>query len=234
MTSTVGNWWQIYTSDTVYFSLGLTAKICLYALVLQLLIGVPLAWYLSGRHTPLRGALESLVTFPLVFPPIATGYLLLVLLGRMSFLGGLSDRILGIEIVFSFPGIVIAAFIAGLPLVIKPIQAAIRSFGDDLILASYTLGRSRFATFIRITLPSVRRSILSGLLLGMGRSLGEVGITLMLGGNIIGKTNTLSLEVFNAVYDGNFERATALCLLLFVVSLLMFSGLRYLSAGSDR
>ena len=234
MNSAVGTWWQVYSSEAVLFSLGLTAKICVYALILQLLIGVPLAWYLSGRHTPLRGVLESLVTFPLIFPPIATGYLLLVLLGRMSFLGGLSDRLLGVEIVFSFPGIVIAAFIAGLPLVIKPIQAAIRSFGDDLILASYTLGRGRFATFIRITLPSVRRSIMSGLLLGMGRSLGEVGITLMLGGNIIGKTNTLSLEVFNAVYDGDFERATALCLLLFVVSLLMFSGLRYLSAGSDR
>ncbi len=229
MTSALGNCWQVYSSEAVLFSLGLTAKICLYALILQLLIGVPLAWYLSGRHTPLRSALESLVTFPLIFPPIATGYLLLVLLGRMSFLGRLSDRLLGVEIVFSFPGIVIAAFIAGLPLMIKPIQAAIRSFGDDLILASYTLGRSRLATFVNITLPSVRRSILSGLLLGVGRSLGEVGITLMLGGNIIGKTNTLSLEVFNAVYDGDFERATALCLLLFAVSLLMFSGIRRLS-----
>ncbi len=234
MTSAAGNWWQVYTSDAVLFSLGLTGKICVYALILQLFIGVPLAWYLSGKNTPLRGALESLVTFPLIFPPIATGYLLLVLLGRMSFLGGLADRLLGVEIVFSFPGIVIAAFIAGLPLVIKPIQAAIRTFGDDLILASYTLGRGRLATFVNITLPSVRRSIMSGLLLGLGRSLGEVGITLMLGGNIIGKTNTLSLEVFNAVYDGDFERATALCLLLFVVSLLMFSGIRHLSREATR
>ena len=95
MTTALGNCWQVYSSDAVLFSLGLTAKICLYALILQLLIGVPLAWYLSGRHTPLRSALESLVTFPLIFPPIATGYLLLVLLGRMSFLGSLSERLLG-------------------------------------------------------------------------------------------------------------------------------------------
>ncbi len=233
MTSVLGDWWQVYSSDVVLFSLGLTARICIYALLLHLLIGLPMAWYLSGKHTPLRGALESLLTFPLIFPPIATGYLFLVLLGRMSLLGRLSDQLFGVEIVFSFPGIVIAAFVAGLPLVVKPIQAAIRSFGDDLILASYTLGRSRFATFLRITLPSVQRSIISGLLLGMGRSLGEVGITLMLGGNIIGKTNTLSLEVFNAVYDGDFDRASALCLLLFVISLLLFSALQRLSLQSS-
>lgn len=229
MSSAIGKWWQVYCSDAVLFSLGLTAKICLYALLLQLLIGVPLAWYLSGRYSTMRAAIESLVTFPLIFPPIATGYLLLVLLGRMSFFGGLSNRLLGVEIVFSFPGIVVAAVIAGLPLVIKPIQAAIGSLGCDLVHASYTLGRGPLFTFVHITLPGIKRSIMSGLLLGVGRSLGEVGITLMLGGNIIGKTNTLSLEVFNAVYDGDFDRATALCLLLFVVSLFMFAGMRRLS-----
>ncbi len=231
MSEFVTNWWLVYSSEPVLFSLGLTTKICLYALALQLLAGIPLAWYLAGPQTPGRGITESLVTFPLIFPPIATGYLLLVVLGRMSPLGGFLNDRLGVEIVFSFPGIVIAAFIAGLPLVVKPVQAAIRTFGNDLVEASYTLGRGRLRTFCYVTLPGVKKSILSGLVLGLGRSLGEVGITLMLGGNIIGKTNTLSLEVFNAVYDGDFERATALCLLLFCFSLVLFAGMRKLSSG---
>ncbi|WP_029914006.1 molybdate ABC transporter permease subunit [Pelobacter seleniigenes] len=232
MSEFVTNWWQVYSSEPVLFSLGLTAKICLYALALQLLAGIPLACYLAGAQTPGRAITESLVTFPLIFPPIATGYLLLVVLGRMSPLGGFLNDQLGIEIVFSFPGIVIAAFIAGLPLVVKPVQAAIKTFGNDLVEASYTLGRGRLLTFCHVTLPGIKKSIFSGLALGLGRSLGEVGITLMLGGNIIGKTNTLSLEVFNAVYDGDFERATALCLLLFGFSLLLFASIRKLSSDT--
>ena len=228
MSELLTNCWHIYTSPSILFSLLLTAKICLYALLMQLFVGIPLAWYLSGPQTTLRGLIENLVTFPLIFPPIATGYLLLVVFGRMGFIGNFLGEYLAVEIVFSFSGIVIAAFVAGLPLVVKPIQAAIRTFGNELVEASYTLGQGLWTTFLRVTLPSIRKSILSGLVLGMGRSLGEVGITLMIGGNIIGKTNTLSLEVFNAVYDGDFDRATALCLLLFGFSILLFGVIRKL------
>ena len=228
MNGLLAGWWQTYTSEPVVFSLGLTGRVCLYALLLQAGVGILLAWYLSGRDSLCRGLVESLVSFPLIFPPIASGYLLLVLLGRMSPAGSFVEKYLGVEIVFSFPGIVIAAFVAGLPLVVKPIQSAILSLGNELTEASYTLGRGKFATFFRITLPCVKKSVISGLVLGLGRSLGEVGITLMVGGNIIGKTNTLSLEVFNAVYDGDFERATALCLLLFCFSLVLFSVIKKL------
>ncbi len=221
-----GAYWQIYRSAPIVFSLGLTGKVCLYALVLHILIGIPLAWYLSGRSSPWRSALESLITFPLIFPPIAIGYLLLVVLGRFSLLGDFFSHYLSVEIVFTQVGVVFAAFIAGLPLIVKPVRAAIQELGRDLIEASYILGRGRLVTFVLVTLPLIRRSILQALILGIGRSLGEVGITLMLGGNIIGKTNTLSLEVFNAVNDGDFERASALCLLLFLFSLLMFATLR--------
>ncbi len=228
MSGLIAEWWQVYTAAPVLFSLSLTARICLYALLLQVVCGIPLAWYLSGKPTAGRSVAESLVTFPLVFPPIATGYLLLVCLGRMSPLGNLLGKHFGVEIVFSFSGVVIAAFIAGLPLVVKPIQAAIRTSGNELVEASYTLGRGLWITFFRVTLPGVKKNILSGLVMGMGRSLGEVGITLMIGGNIIGKTNTLSLEVFNAVYDGDFSRATGLCLLLFCFSALLFGTIRTL------
>jgi molybdate transport system permease protein len=222
----LSGYWQIYLSPPVVYSLLLTAKVCVFALILHALTGVPLAWYLCGRGGVVRGFVGNIITFPLVFPPIASGYLLLVLLGRFSFLGSFLENFCGVEIVFSFPGVVLAAYVAGLPLVVKPIQSAIQAFGQNLVEASYTLGHGRCETFIRIVLPAIRRSIIAALVLGIGRSLGEVGITLMLGGNIIGKTNTLSLEVFNAVYDGDFDRASALCLLLFLCSLTLFSFMR--------
>jgi molybdate transport system permease protein len=222
MTSALTWLWETYAAEPVVFSLGLTARVCLYALLLQAVIGIGIAWYLSGRRPPFKGLVDNLVTFPLIFPPIATGYLLLMLFGRLSPVGSLLRGGLGIELVFSFPGIVLAAFIAGLPLVVKPVESAIRSLGLSLVEASYTLGRGTFSTFFRVVLPGLKKNILSALVLALGRSLGEVGITLMIGGNIIGKTNTLSLEVFNAVYDGDFRRATALCLLLLGFSLLLF------------
>jgi molybdate transport system permease protein len=226
---TLAGYWQIYLSSPVAFSLLLTAKVCAAALLLQTLTGVPLAWYLSGRGGVLRGLVENVITFPLIFPPIASGYLLLVILGRFSPIGSFLKGCCGVEIVFSFPGVVLAAYVAGLPLVVKPIQSAIQALGKDLVEASYTLGRGRSETFLRVVIPVIRRSVIAALVLGLGRSLGEVGITLMLGGNIIGKTNTLSLEVFNAVYDGDFDRAAALCLLLFLCSMILFTLMRRLN-----
>jgi molybdate transport system permease protein len=225
----LAGYWQVYVSSPVVYSLLLTAKVCFFALLLQALTGVPLAWYLSGRGGVLRGLVENVITFPLIFPPIASGYLLLVVLGRFSPVGSFLKSCCGVEIVFSLYGVVLAAYVAGLPLVVKPVQSAIQALGRDLVEASYTLGRGRCETFICIVLPAIRRSTIAALVLGLGRSLGEVGITLMLGGNIIGKTNTLSLEVFNAVYDGDFDRATALCLLLFLCSVLLFTAMRRLN-----
>ncbi len=230
----LGAYWQIYRSAPIFFSLGLTGKVCLCALGLHILIGIPLAWYLAGRPSPWRSALESLITFPLIFPPIAIGYLLLVVLGRFSFLGDFFSRCFSVEIVFTQTGVMVAAFVAGLPLIVKPVRAAIQELGSDLIEASYMLGRGRLVSFVLVTLPLIRRSVLQALILGIGRSLGEVGITLMLGGNIIGKTNTLSLEVFNAVNDGDFERASALCLLLFLFSLLLFTTIRCIDRRQRR
>jgi len=217
---------DIWREPNIVFSIFLTAKVCLYALILQAFFGILLGWYLAGEKSFLKNSLENLITFPLIFPPIATGYILLLIMGRMSPAGNFFRSNFGVETVFSFTGVVIAAFVAGLPLVVKPVQSAINTLGNNLTEASYTLGKGRLTTFFLVTLPCIRRSILSALMLGMGRSLGEVGITLMIGGNIIGKTNTVSLEVFNSVYDGDFKRAGALCLLLALISALIFKGMR--------
>ncbi|WP_277655742.1 molybdate ABC transporter permease subunit [Seleniivibrio woodruffii] len=219
------------TSQQIIFSIFLTAKICFWAFLLHGFFGILLAWYLSSEKAPFRNVIDIIISFPLVFPPIATGFLLLMVFGRFGVLGKYLQP-LGVEIIFTQKALVLAAFTAGLPLVVKPIQSAIASSAKNLIEASLTLGKSRLTTFIRVVVPNVRKSIFAGLALGVGRSMGEVGITLMIGGNIIGKTNTLSLEIYNAVFDGNYLRAGVLCVILLGVSVILFTLLRRMETRS--
>ena len=166
------------------------------------------------------------MTLPLVFPPIATGFVLLMLMGRDGPLGGLT----GGGLVFSFAGVVLAAFVAGLPLMVKPVQAALSGDLAKLAEASAVLGKTETQTFFLVLLPNIKRSVAAGTLLSAGRSLGEVGITLMLGGNVIGKTNTLSLEIYNAVFNGEFDRALVLSLLIGTASAVLFIAMKRWSA----
>lgn len=204
----------------------LSVKIAAATLVLHIVVGTLLGWALAQRSWPGRTALDAVVTIPLVFPPIALGFFLLLLLGRRSPVGQWLDTSFGFSFVFSVEGVLLASVIAGLPLVVKPIEAAIASVSRSLGEASRTLGRNELETFLFVILPNIRGAIVAGLVLGTARSLGEVGITLMLGGNIVGKTNTISLEVYNAVFNGEYGRAAVLSALLGVVSLVVFAVLR--------
>lgn len=208
-------------------ALWLSVQVAGAVLALFLPAGIGLG-YLLSRPVPLRGLLDALISLPLVFPPIAIGFFLLLVFGRHGLLGAPLHQAFGWDLVFSFPGLVLAAFIAGLPLVVKPIQAAIEGSARELVEASYTLGKGPFETLVRVVIPVVRGSIVAGLTLGVGRAFGEVGITLMLGGNIIGSTETLSLAIYNQVLDGDFDCAARLSALLGGFSLGLFLILRRL------
>ncbi len=195
--------------------------------LLYLLVGVPLAYILSERRMRCRWLLDAAVTMPLIFPPIAVGFFLLLLLGRNGAIGGFFAQF-DISFVFSFQGLVIAGFVAGLPLMVKPLQSAIELFPQNIKEASYISGKSGTATLIRIVLPSIRKSLFAALLIASARAFGEVGITLMLGGNIIGKTDTISLAIYNAVFDGDHDLALTLSGILIVISLLFFIILSFL------
>ena len=149
--------------------------------------------------------------------------MLLLLLGRNGPLGSPLEHYLGLRLVFSQGAVILSAFVAGLPLFVRPVQAA---FQDPEIIkleeASRVLGCGPVKTFFLVTLPLARRSILYGLLLAVARASGEVGVTMMLGGNIAGRTNTLSLEIFNCVSRGDFDEATSLCLLLASASMVIY------------
>nr|WP_321465441.1 molybdate ABC transporter permease subunit [uncultured Desulfobulbus sp.] len=207
----------------------LSAQVASLSMPILAVSGVVLGYLLGagkGRWLPL---LDFLITLPLVFPPIATGFLLLLALGRRSPVGVWLKQSLGVEIIFSFWGVVLAACIAGLPLIVKQVQAAVRRETTRLVETALVLGKSPWTIVFRVILPSLKTSIAIGLSLAFARSLGEVGVTLMLGGNIAGRTNTISLEVYNAVFTGDYERAFVLVLLLGILSMALILLTRHLA-----
>jgi molybdate transport system permease protein len=197
------------------------------SLLLFIVIGVPISYILSFKKLPFRFILDTLVTLPLIFPPIAVGFFLLLLLGKNGFIGKFFETF-NVSFVFSFSGLVIAGFVAGLPLMVKPLQSAIELFPKAIKEASYLSGKGKFMTLLLIILPSIKKSLLACLIIASARAMGEVGITLMLGGNIIGKTDTISLAIYNAVFDGEHELAMVLSGVLVIISLIFFLGLHFL------
>ena len=198
--------------------LVLSIKVVLCQGALLVVFGLALAYLLAFYKGKLRAILEMIVTFPLIFPPIATGFLLLYLLGK----NGIVGKALNLEIIFSFKALVLAAFIASLPLFVKPVASALGSLSKSLSEAAYSLGKDKFQTAIFVLFPCVAKSVAAAFILAISRGLGEVGITLILGGNIIGKTDTISLAIYNAVYDGKSDEALILSLVLVVLSFILF------------
>ena len=207
-------------------ALWLSTQIALFALPAYALAAVLLCYTLQfGLRRP--AWLDALVTIPLVFPPVVIGFGLLWLLGRESLLGrGLQT--LGVNFIFTFPGLLLAAFIAGLPLAVKTLQTALQTHPKVWHEVALTLGRGPRNVYATMHLPIALPALLGGLLLALARGMGEVGISLMLGGNIIGRTETLSLAVFNTVTTGDYAQAGLLSSLLGGFSLLLFVAVRAL------
>jgi len=210
----------------VWHPLVLSLRTISVVALLLVFLGIPLAYFLSNETLKYKWLLETLVTLPLIFPPIAIGFLLLLLLGKYGWLGSYFNA-MGIHFIFEFKGLVIAGFVAALPLMVKPLQSAIELFPKTIKEAAYMGGISRFYTFVFIILPCIKKSVVAALLIALARALGEVGITLMLGGNLIGKTDTISLAIYNAVFDGEYRLALLLCAILIIISLAVFIALHF-------
>jgi molybdate transport system permease protein len=183
-------------------------------------LGLALAFLLARREFRGKELLDALLTMPLVLPPTVTGYYLIVLLGRRGLLGGLLEDLTGRTLLFTWQGAVVAAVVVALPLMIKSARASIESVDPQYEVASYTLGKGELETFFRITLPLARRGVLAGLILSFARALGEFGATLMVAGNIPGRTQTMPLAIYEAVASGDDRRAQTLAVVLTAVSVL--------------
>lgn len=199
-------------------ALALSLRVATVATLLNAAVGIPLAYLLARRTFRGRWLVDLLVTLPLVLPPTVTGYYLIVLLGRRGWLGGPLFSLTGWSVAFTWHAAVIAAAVMALPLLVRTARAAIEAVDRDLERAAFTLGHSEWRTAIEVTIPLARNGILAGLVLAFARALGEFGATLMLAGNIPGRTTTVPLAIYTAVQTGESSEALVLVAALTAVS----------------
>lgn len=190
-----------------------TLGIALLSTLLILPAGIALGWLLAHRQWPGKVLVETLVTLPLVIPPVATGLILLKLFGRRGPIGAFLEQTLGVEIVFTWRAVVIATAVMAFPLMVRAARVAFEEVNPRLVEAARTLGAGWWDAFFTVTLPLARRGLLAGTVLAFARSLGEFGATVMLAGMIPGKTITLALGIYHEVQLGRDERALGLLLI---------------------
>jgi molybdate transport system permease protein len=202
-----------------WFPLSLSIRVAVIATAIVVVVGVALGWLLARRRFPGRELLDATVTLPLVLPPTVLGYYLLVLLGRGSPVGRAIESVTGQPLVFTWHGAVVAATIGALPLVVKTSRAAITSVDKNLEDAARTLGQSEWRVFRRVTLPLASRGIIAAAMLAFARALGDFGATLMVAGNIPGRTQTAAIAIYDATQAGRDRYALTLVLILSIAVL---------------
>jgi molybdate transport system permease protein len=196
--------------ESAWTALALTLKVAGWATALNLFLGVAVGWAMAHWRFPGRDLVDAALTLPMVMPPTVLGYYLLVLIGSQGVVGAWLLQHFGIRLIFTWQAAVIAAAIVAFPLVFKAARAAFETVDPQLEDAARTLGIGELAVFFRVSLPLAWRGILAGLLLSFARALGEFGATLMVAGSIPGKTQTLSIAVYEAVQAGQDDTANFL------------------------
>ena len=205
----------------MFTPLWLTLKVALLATLLAGGAGVALGWWMSRRRFAGKDVVDAVLLLPMVLPPTVIGYYLIVLIGRHGVLGRYLDRWFGINLIFTWQGAVIAASVVSLPLIYKAARAAFEEVDGQFASAARTLGAGEAEVFWRIALPLAVRGIAAGLMLAFARAMGEFGATLMIAGNLPGKTQTLSIAVYEAVQAGNDRLALWLTLVISVVCIVV-------------
>jgi molybdate transport system permease protein len=201
--------------------LWLTLKVASVATLCAFMIGVALAFLLAKGKFHGREWLDAFLTLPLVLPPTVLGYYLIVLAGRNGWIGHWVYEAFGITLMFTWQGAAIAATIVSLPLVLKSSRTAFENVDANLEKAARTLGVSEMGVFFRVSFPLAWRGIFAGTMLAFARAMGEFGATLMVAGNLPGKTQTLSLAVYDAVQAGNDRLAGTLVLVISLVCIVI-------------
>ncbi len=190
--------------------LWLSLRVAAISTVLSLAVGLWCAHWLANRHFAGKEFLDSLVTLPLVLPPTVLGYYLLIVLGRESGFGRLYESITGGPLVFTWKAAVVAAFVHSAPLLIKSSRAALESVDSTYEWAARNLGATEWRLFLQVTLPLARRPIAAAAALAFARAMGDFGVTIMIAGNIPGRTQTVATAIYDAVESGQGELARML------------------------
>lgn len=200
--------------EPILFPLYLSLKVATIATIIAFFVSVLLAWIIVYKPNRWTNLMSYLVMLPLVLPPTVLGYYLLLLIGRDSWIGQTVEALTGQPLVFTWKAAVIAAAIAALPLVIRPIQLAFESIERELLKVAELEGANRWQVFLHIILPLSYKGLIAGAILGFARAMGEFGATLMVAGNIPGKTQTLSIAIYDAVQANRMADAHMMVLIL--------------------
>jgi molybdate transport system permease protein len=214
-----------------WFPLWLSLRVAAVSTLIAFAGGLALAYLLANQAFRGRDVLDAVVSLPLVLPPTVLGYYLLILLGRDAWLGRMYEQVTGGPLVFTWQGAVIAALVHSAPLLIKTARAALESVDHSYERAARTLGASEWRLFWRVTLPLAWRSILAGVALCFARSLGDFGATLMVAGNIPGRTQTVAIAIYDAVESGNGQVARVLVLVVSAIALVILTLANRLGGG---
>lgn len=207
--------------------LWLSCKLAAATVAVLLLLGTPIAYWLAATRWRSKPVLEAALAMPLVLPPTVLGFYLLLAFSPQGALGAFLDRVLGLRLVFSFEGLVVASVIATLPFFVQPVQAGFENLPASLTEVAYTLGLSRWQTFWRILLPNVKPALLAGTVLSFAHTVGEFGVVLMIGGSLPGETRVASIAIYDEVAALNYAAAHVYALTLvafcFAVLLLVYA-----------
>ena len=205
----------------------LTLRLAAVSTVVLLLLGIPLAWWLSCTSSRFKTAIEAVIAMPIVLPPTVLGFYLLVCLGPHGAIGGTWQRFFGYSLAFTFTGLVIGSVLSSLPFVVQPIQNAFESMGRRPMEVAATLRAAPLDRFLTVALPQARRGLVTGTTLGFAHTVGEFGVVLMIGGNIPRETRVLSIAIYDHVEALQYQHAHVLSAGLlafsFLVLLLVFA-----------
>jgi molybdate transport system permease protein len=199
----------------------LTLKLATIATMVLLLIGLPVAYWLSKGRSIVKIILEAIITMPLVLPPSVLGFYLLLAFSPQHGIGKWLHDTFDIQFVFSFQGLILASVIYSMPFMIGPIKSALQQLPLSLSQASYTLGKTERQTFIKVLLPNIRSSVLTAVILTFAHTLGEFGVVLMIGGNIPNVTRVASIAVYDSVENMDYHAANVYSLILFSITFVM-------------
>ena len=209
----------------------LTLKLSAIATLILLVISIPLAYWLAYSKKRIKPIIETMVSMPLVLPPTVLGFYLLVAFSPNSFIGALLDEWFGLRLIFSFEGLVLASIIYSLPFMVQPIQSGFYNLPKNLSEASYVLGSSKFKTLIKVLLPNIKSSLLTGVVLTFAHTIGEFGVVLMIGGNIPDKTRVASIAIYDEVESLNYAAANQYSLILFSIAFIILLSVNLFNGG---
>jgi len=196
----------------------LSLKLSLITTLILLVIGLPVAYWLSLRSSVFKLITEAVITMPLVLPPSVLGFYLLLTFSPQNALGRWLHQVFDIQLVFSFGGLIIASVLYSLPFMINPVKSAFVQLPHSITEASYTMGKSKWQTLLHVLIPNIKSSIITASVLTFAHTLGEFGVVLMIGGNIPGITKVASIAIYDSVERMDYNNANNYSLVLFGIT----------------